>query len=444
MIFVARAAAAGSVFLRMSTLLARDDEAGMLHASEAACEPRYLARQPILNREREVVAYELLFRDGPENAFRGGSIPSATSSVIADAFLMVGLDALSGGRPVYVNFSRESLLEEVPLLLPPSHLVVELLETIEPDERVVRACRALKARGYTLALDDFAWSEAWRPLVELADIVKLDFLATRGAERARTIARLRRYRTTLLAEKVEHHQDVEDALRLGCALFQGYFFHKPTMLSMRGLAGLESSHLRVLRAISSASCDLRTVEDLVRRDLSLTYKLLRRASSPVFGESIRTGSLRRALQVLGLDEVRRWVALLVVAGLSKGQPAELTRAALLRARFCEAAAPAFGLAERGADLFLMGLFSVLETILGRPLGEILGELALEPELQEALRLDGRSSLARPLRCAIAWERGDWDAVDAISSELPARGDGLPEAYVGALEWLRESEALIEA
>ena len=403
---------------------------------------KYVARQAILGREREVVAYELLFRDGPESVFRCDSIARATSSVIADSFLLIGLDALSSGRPVFVNFSREALLQGIPRMLPPAHLVVELLETVTPDEAVVRACRELSGLGYTIALDDFSWADAWKPVLAVADIVKVDFLATRGQERERLHEALRPFDVTLLAEKVETEQDFEAARRAGYALFQGFFFSRPALVQTRDVGGLESAHLRVLRAVSAPNVNLRALEDLIRRDLSLTYKLMRRANSVVFGRHEKSPSLRRALELLGLDEVRRWVALLVVAGLSKGRPSELVRSALLRARFCEELAPAFGLAGSSGDLFLVGLFAQLDALLGRPLREVVAELALPGELETVLT-GGEGALAPPLRCALAWERGDWDAIDAIATTLRSGGEGLPDAYVGALEWLRDTEELID-
>jgi EAL and modified HD-GYP domain-containing signal transduction protein len=400
----------------------------------------YVARQAILDRGLKTVAYELLFRNGPEHVFRCESLPRATSSVIADGFLMIGIDALTGGLPAWVNFSRETLVDDSASLLPPRFLVVEVLETVEPNAEIVRACRALKRAGYTLALDDFAWSEAWHPMLALADVVKVDFLATRGAERALIAKRLRRYGVRLLAEKVETLADFQDALACGYELFQGFFFSRPTLTHTPDLRGLESAHLRILEAVSSPDCDLRALEELVRRDLALTYKLLRRASSAAFGQPAAASSVRHALALLGVEEVRKWVALLVMAGVSRDKPAELVRLALLRARFCEEVAPLFGLERRATDLFLAGLFSEIDAMLGRPMEEILAELAFEPELAGTLRGE-ETPLVKALRCARAWERGDWARIEAIADTLEARGDGLPEAYAAALAWLREVDEL---
>lgn len=403
-------------------------------------EAKYVARQAILDRRQEAIAYELLFRDGPENVFHGESIARATSRVIADSFLAIGLDSLTGGKPAFVNFSHESLVQGLPFLLPPKLLVVEVLESVEPDAAVIAACQGLKRAGYALALDDFEWSDAWQPLVELADIVKVDFLATRGERRRSLAAQLRPFGLRLLAEKVESRADFEDALAAGYELFQGYFFSRPIVQRVRDVQGFEHSYLRILQAVSSPTCDLKELEELVRRDVALTYKILRRANSASFGMTRRTISLRSALAMLGADEVRKWVALLVVAGVAKGCPSELVRVALIRARFCEAVAPCFGLASRATDLFLVGLFSKLEAMLQRPLAETLDEIGFPPDLAGVLR-GSDCALARPLLCAKAWERGNWNAIDELVESTPSRGDGLPEAYADALVWLRESHSL---
>jgi len=404
---------------------------------------RYVARQAIVDAKQRVVGYELLFRDGTADFFRGESVLQATSSVIAQSFLTIGLDTLTSGRPAFVNFSRESLLRGFALLLPPAQLVVEVLETVTPDPEVVSACRGLKANGYAIALDDFEWSEARVPLVRLADIVKIDFLATRGAERRRVARMLRPFGVKLLAEKVETRADFRDALEAGFEWFQGFFFSRPSITGGRDLHGFERPYLQILEVVSSPHCDLRAVEGLVRRDLALTYKLMRRANSAVFGKRSEANSLRYALAWLGLDEVRKWVALLTLAGLAKGKPTHRIRSALLRARFCEEIAACFELGARSTDLFLTGLLSEVDALLDRPMSKILRELALAPDVADAIG-SGRGVLAQPLRCAVAWERGDWPTIAALADELPARGDGLAEAFVCALEWTREFDEWVDS
>ena len=403
--------------------------------SSPASHARYVARQPILDARQRVVAYELLFRAGLEEVFACDSPDMATSSVIADSFAVIGIEALTGGKPAFLNFTREALLQDFASLLPPDLVVVELLETIEPDDEVLGACRRLKANGYRIALDDFVWSDQFRPLLELADIVKVDFLVTRGQERAALARKLREFDVTLLAEKVELRSDFAAGIDAGYAWFQGFFFARPNTVIGRDVHGYLQSYVQILEVVNSPNCNLRDVEEVVRRDVSLCLKLLRVANSAAFGKRGRVESIHHALSMLGDQEVRKWVALLTLAGLAQGKPAELIRTTLVRARFCEEIADQFGLGARSTDLFLVGLFSLLDAVLDRPMQDVLAEIPLAKELADAVRFS-TGPLAGPLLCAVAWERGDWNAIDLLLSDRSADGDALVDVYVRAVEWAR--------
>jgi len=405
---------------------------------DAGANAKYVARQPILDAKQEVVAYELLFRSGLANVFDCESPDRASSSVIADAFLLIGLEELTGGKRAFLNFSRSLLVGDIAQLLPRELTVIELLETIEPDAEVIAACRRLKARGYTLALDDFTWSDAYRPLVELADVIKVDFLVTQGSERLTLARRLRRFGVTLLAEKVETLEDFEEGLAAGYEWFQGFFFSRPNIVVGNDVHAYKPHYLRILELVRSPDVNLREVERSVRRDVSLCYKLLRYVNSASFARQEHVESIRHALSLVGLDEVRKWVALLTVAGMAEGKPSELIRTALVRARFCELLARPFGLPDAETNLFLVGLFSVIDALLDRPLARVLREVPLANDVALALR-DQSGPLAPPYRCVLAWEHGDWAALEALVAGLPGHGAGVPEAYRSALEWARESE-----
>jgi EAL and modified HD-GYP domain-containing signal transduction protein len=403
--------------------------------------PKYVARQPILDAKQEVVGYELLFRSSLENVFDAQSLDHATSSVIADAFLLFGLDQLTGGKPAFLNFSRPFLVGDFWQLLPRERIVVEVLETIVPDDEVIAACRRLKARGYTLALDDFSWSEAYRPLVELADVIKVDFVVTRGRRRASLAQQLRRYDATLLAEKVETREDFEQGLDAGYAWFQGYFLSRPNVVTGQDLRSYKPQTLRILELVSTPLANLQDVERAVRQDVSLCYKLLRYVNSAAFARNDPVSSIQHALALVGLDEMRKWVALLTVAGMCEDKPSELIRTALLRARFCEELAAPFGLAERSTDLFLLGLFSLLGALLDRPLGDVLAELPVAEDVALALR-ERRGRFADVYRAALAWERGEWGALDRIMNRLPGAAGAVPDLYRRALAWLRDAEEFV--
>ncbi len=410
----------------------------MVSKTPTRADEKYVARQPILDSAQEVVGYELLFRSGLANVFDAESPDRASSNVIADAFLLIGLEALTGGKRAFLNFSRSLLVGDYALLLPREQTVVELLETIEPDDEVIGACRRLKARGYTLALDDFTWSEAARPLVELADIVKVDFLAVRGGQRRELARQLKPFGVVLLAEKVEAREDVEDGLAAGYRWFQGFFFSRPNIVVGHDVRAYAPHYFRILEVVSTPLANLREVERAVQRDVSLCYKLLRYVNSAFAARRQPVTSIRHAISLIGLDEIRKWVALLTVAGMCQEKPSELIRTALVRARFLELLARPFGLADAATSLFLLGLFSLIDAMLDRPLDAVLKEIPLARDVVQALR-ERKGPLALPYRCVLAWERGDWAELDRLAIEQPRCGDVLAEAHLGALEWLRESE-----
>jgi EAL and modified HD-GYP domain-containing signal transduction protein len=387
----------------------------------------FVARQPIFDRERALFAYELLFRSGPENAFPHGDGDHASSSVIGHGLLSFGLDALVGDRRAFVNVTRNVLLRGLWSLFPRERVVVELLEDVPPDPEVVEACRALKQAGYLLALDDFVQRPDYAPLVELADIVKVDFLATQGAQRRALAQALRGRGVELLAEKVETGEDVAEGIALGYAYFQGFFFEKPEMVSRRDVPGSKLNYLRFLREVDQRAIDLDRLEEVIKQEVSLSVRLLRYLNAAVFGWREPIDSIKHALLLVGEETLRKlaWVVAMKALGEDKSQQLVLT--SLHRARFCEAAAPHCGLGDRGVELFLVGLLSLVDALVGRPMDELLAELAVSADVRAALT--GRSAPFGPVLClAESWERGDWERVAALSASL-----GLPEAELPGLQ-----------
>src|SRR5689334_14694257 len=216
----------------------------------------FLARQPIFNRYKRVIGYELLFRSGPENYFAGPDYHGlASSSVMVESFLMPKALNLTCGKKAFINVTRETLLDELIYLFPPEMAVVELLESIRPDEEVLRACRKLKECGYTLALDDYIDDDCMAPLLELADIVKVDFVKVPAEERRRLVEKLARPGLSFLAEKVETVEEFEAARLMGYTYFQGYFFARPSMLARTEPASAAAPYFRLLKEIHQAELD---------------------------------------------------------------------------------------------------------------------------------------------------------------------------------------------
>ncbi|CAM2063723.1 HDOD domain-containing protein [Sulfidibacter corallicola] len=399
----------------------------------------FIARQPIFNRNRHVFGYELLFRDGLANYFRHHDLNEAASRVIADSTFLFGIDKVAGGRKAFVNITREMLVRDHAALLPKHNTVLEILETVEPDAEVVAACRRLKKQGYTLALDDFVWREEYTTLMDLVDIVKIDWLSTTDAEKAEMIPRLQGMDKILLAEKLETEADFDNAFSAGFHFFQGYFFCRPTILSRRNLAGNRLIYLQMLKEIHRPELNYHELERLIGRDLTLSYKLLRYINSAFFSLRNEIHSIRHALVLLGEEEIKKWATLLSLSTMAEERTTELMTSATVRARMSELLAERCGEKKRKPEFFLMGLFTVIDVLLDRPLMEILLEIPLVKDLKKALLHRGKGFHRDVLETVLAYERGDWAAVAQWSPSLDLPEPEIAGAYVEAVEWARHMQ-----
>ena len=398
---------------------------------------RFVARQPIFDTKMKIYGYELLFRAGLEPYFRCDDPDLATSSVVVDGFLLFGMKTLTGGRRAFVNFTRNLLINDYAKVLPPEQVVVEILESVVPDEQVVAACRDLRARGYMLALDDFAFGIKHKPLVGLVDIVKIDFRQMKVPGRRDLMHACGNRGITFLAEKVETRSQYEQARQMGCSLFQGYFFGKPEILSSREIPTHQHNYYHLLQAIQQPQPNLIELEEIIKHETSLSYKLLRYLNSAAFAFRMEIRSIRHALALLGLDEVRKWVSVVAIAGIAKDRPSELVITSMVRARFAELLAPEAGLEERAPECFLMGLLSMMDAILGRPLADILAEVPVTADIKAAL-LTGSSPLHPIYEFIRAYERGDWDEIVPRADALRLTESRVTEAYLEAADWANQA------
>jgi c-di-GMP-related signal transduction protein len=396
---------------------------------------KYLARQPILNRARELFAYELLFRDGLQNSCDGLDLELASTSVLDTSFL-IGFEKITGGHLMFINCPRDFLLRDYVSLFPPSAVVVEILEDIHPDQEVVDACRLLKEAGYMIALDDFVDSPGWAPLVALADILKVDFRATNRKEQRAIVSRYADKNLRMLAEKVETQEEYAEGMQMGYSLFQGYFFCRPEMMHLRALPSFRLAYLELLRAATAPEFDIRELASKIKHEPSLTFRLLRYLNSAAFGLRSEIHSVPHALSLLGERELRKWIAVVSVGVLADGKPDELMTVPLVRGRFCELLAPLAGMAGHANDLFLMGLLSVMDAILDQPLDSILAELPVRREIKDALQT--RAGLYwQLLEIAIAHEHADWEKVSALISGMEMKEEQVSAMYLSAVNWSME-------
>ncbi len=398
----------------------------------------FVARQPIFDRQDRVVGYELLYRDRLHSDRAPAHVTVDMSTrVIVDAFVGIGLEHLTDGRPAYINCGRDLLLSGTIELLDPKLVVVEVLETVDPDEAVVGACRDLAGRGYRFALDDFVLDERWTPLLEIAEVVKIDVLHRSTEEITGLVDRIRSTDAYLLAEKVETREVLEFCKTVGFDLFQGYVFQRPETVSRKDLTAMEVQVLKLMNLVRDPNISDAVLEEEFGVDIALAYKLLRIVNSAtVGGRGIQ--SIGHAIRLLGRTSIYRWLALLLAASARDRRrlTMELLLTALLRARFCELIGRRMGDHRIGGSLFLVGLFSLLDTILGAPMERILDRLELDVEIRDAL-IQRTGRFGTVLTLVEAYELGMWNELPRLASSIDLPTQVLGPSYLEALNWARE-------
>jgi len=394
---------------------------------------RFVARQPILTKDEKVFGYELLFRDGIEDYFCPKDVEAASKTML-DSSLIMGLDVLCNGGRAFVNCTRDMLLKDYVTLLPSSHTVVEILETVEPDDLVMAACQRLKEGGYMIALDDFAMDDKREPLTNIADIIKVDVQSTAPEERAAMIKKYGPWRCRMLAEKVETREEFMAAKKAGFAYFQGYFFRRPETVKTHAVPGNQLNYIKMLQVVSKPELEPREIENAIMGEASLCYRLLRYMNSASFGFANEIHSVRHALSMLGEREVRRWVRLVVTLAAGQNKSSDLVLSALVRGRFCELLSPKIKHGE--SDLFLLGLLSLMDSILDLPMTDVLEKVPLDQETKAVLL--GEESYLRPLyQLMLAQESGDWQGSGVLSKSLKLTESEVAEVHWNAMQWARQ-------
>jgi len=395
----------------------------------------FVARQPIFSRNIQVHGYELLYRGTPGNSFDGTSADVATARVIANTFLTIGGEKLLNGKIPFINFDS-SLLLKYAALLPFPAAVVEIFENVEPTEEVLTACHELQNKGHILALDGTHCVSRIEPWLGIVDIVKVDFLKADAQARMDIVATCKTHKIHTLAAKLETRAEFDAAIALGYEYFQGYFFARPTMSKGRALPEGKLLLIQLLREVSAEEIDFDRLEQLLQRNVSLVYKLLRFVNSPLFAWHSHIKSVRHAITLLGGGELRKWICLLLVAGLGSDAIPQLLVDSLVRARFAELLCPKIGLGQKNASAFLLGLLSHLDALLHRPMEEVIGELDLEKDLAKALlgHTDKGNQLGRLYDLIRAYDEPDGAGAVAIAQELHVGIIDVSTAYVKAVEW----------
>lgn len=393
----------------------------------------FVARQPIFTKEKTIFGYELLFRRGLENAFPDIDGDTATSNVLSSTFFSFELKDILADKPGLINFTRELILEKTPLLFPQQHIIIEVLEDIEPDAKIIDTLRLFRDKGFNIALDDFIYHKKFEPMMALCRIIKFDLIATPLDTLEKIIADIQsNYKITLLAEKVETYDEFEKAKSMGFNLFQGYFFSKPEILSKKDIPGSKMTKLNLVNEAGRRRPDFQKIEKLIKMDVSISFKLLKFINSAYYQRKTPINTIKDAITYLGEDELRRFIHVVVVSDLNQDKPNELIRSSIIRARMCEQCGTVLKSAFSTDELFTLGLFSFMGAILDMEMADILKNIYFSDKMKEAL-LERDKEFKRILAIVACVEQGDWqNSLFTVMAGTRIERK-LPEFYLDALK-----------
>jgi len=398
----------------------------MAHTDTAIKQSSFVGRQAIFDRQMEIFAYELLYRDGTGNSAMITDGEEATARVVINTFFELGIDKIAGDAQVFVNLTENFFVGRYYEVLPSKNVVLEVLESIEPTPAVLEALIQARQNGYQIALDDFVLRESHRGLMDYADYVKVDVLALTDEQLYEQVAMLNEYPVRLLAEKVEDQGMYDHCVALGFEYFQGYFFCKPQIVEGVSLSSNRMAMVLLLAKLQDPFLDFHDLEDLVKNDVALSVKLLRYVNSASVGLPRTVDSISQAIGLIGTERMRQWASLMVLAQAGD-KPSELMRVALIRAHMCESFCPLHGLSPNQG--FTVGLFSILDAYLDCEMKQLVADLPLASEVLDAL-LKREGVLGTFLEEILAYERGEWDQRIMRTVEPHI----LQSVYCQSIEW----------
>jgi len=401
----------------------------------------YAARQPILDANKNLYAYELLFRDSIDNVFPEIDGDEATSKMIEASKFNMGISDFTSNKPAFINFTLETLSQGYPEMLTNEEVVVEILETVKPGKKLLSICKDLHSKGYTIALDDYEHQSVWSHFYPFIKIIKVDIQQTNFDEVKQIIEAVKEHpHIDLLAEKVETYQEYDQALQLGFKYFQGFFFAKPEMVKTKNLSPSQLAMAELLYETSKPELDLTNITRVFERDVSLSYKLLRYANSTIFRRRSEISTIKQALVNLGSSELKRFLGLMFAVTANSDKPTELIKLAMTRAKFCELVAKDLKSQLDDSIAFLTGLLSMIDAILDEELAIVLDKLPLASEIKETL-LTRKGVMAAIIKLVEFIEHAQWEKTNFVMEKLKLDKEQAVKHYNEALAWADEQSQL---
>lgn len=405
----------------------------------------FIGRQPIFNLQEQVVAYELLYRSKNSHAFPMVDADAATVDVLVNSFLSIGIEEVTNGKPCFVNFTDNLLKSTLTDYLNPAQVVIEILEDVPINIQLVERVKELKARGFKIALDDFVLDqsvEVYDELFAYIDYIKVDFMSSSLLDRMEIEDKVKENfpHITLLAEKVETRNQFDVAKHSGYQLFQGYFFEQPQIIKSTDIPANTLQYFQILTLLKDEEPNINVLAENIERDLSLTYKLLQMINNSTKRSKSKVRSIKQAILLLGLGELRKWIYLLTMREIDINTDSdifkELMRTSLFRAKVCEKLAK-ISYKQNFSEYFLIGMFSVIDCLLQRPMSNILSQLPFPEEIIETI-LGEQTEMSPYLEFSIALGKLDWDTLEVLAPKFNLDMESMELLYKEALEWAETS------
>ena len=393
----------------------------------------FIARQPILDRHKEVFAYELFFRDGKNNCYPSVARDATTTKLIAKNYQTLNVDDISCSKKSFINFQSETLMSGLPAYLDPENVVVELADDRSDNNSLLDMCKHVKKMGYKVVLADASLELSLNEYLPFIDMLKvntnfenLDFLS-------KNVNRFMDANVQLIADKVDTQDSFSIFKDMGFDYFQGYFFARPISVSDKNLPTSKLTLVELMGASSSESFDVESVNSVIEHDVGLSYMLLRFINNPTINKRYKITSLRHALNYMGEVEVKKFIALLALANLSDDKPLELLHLSLVRAKFCDLLGTEKNIGNNPPTAFLVGLFSMLDALFDQPMESLIEKLPLVDEVKKAL-CGSQNDLSVYLMLVKAFESGNWLKVIRISKILDIDQKLLHSLFNQAILW----------
>lgn len=368
----------------------------------------FVGRQPIYDRKLAVYGYELLFRSSEVNNAAGAvSADGATSQTIVNTFLEIGLEKIVGSRYAFINLTESFFLEEDKLPISPKQVILEVLEDIPVTDKLIQAVKRLHKQGFIIALDDYIYSPAHKPLIEMAEIIKIDLMAMSREKLIEHVKILKPFNKKLLAEKIETLDEFDLCMDLGFDYFQGYFLSKPRIIKSTTLPQNKLAIMNILSLLQDGDSDIDDIDEAISSDVAMSYKILKLMNSAFFNFNSKIESIKQALLLLGRKKLNSWASMTAMSKLDD-QPSEMIRIAMTRAKMCELLAEQAGL-KPVENFFTTGLFSALDILMQSSLETLLKPLPISDELRDAA-VNKEGIMGEALICTLAYEKSDWENV----------------------------------